>query len=155
MSKQLMNEQLDFALTSYYSNEYGNLWVVNEGKIGICEALQPYIPQCRFQDLFAQAKDMIKDYGQSVLIFDKRALQAFHQPSMEWYYVTWKDEVYREAGLKTHVKILPLTPWFHKAVEAGKNEILNNYPDHPTLNALDIHYTDTITEALESEIIRD
>lgn len=77
-------------------------------------------------------------------------MKAFNQPSMVWYYVNWKDEVYKETGLRTHFKILPDIPWFKKSVEAGRKEIFTQYPDHPTLNILDVRYAGSLTEALEA-----
>jgi hypothetical protein len=100
-----------------------------------------------FQSSFLECSKIIADQGIRKFIFDKRSLRAFHQPSMEWYFVVWKQEMYHKWDLRQHRKILPVESWFQKCVEAGRSQIEQKYPNH-IFNDLDIRYTSSIDEAL-------
>jgi hypothetical protein len=96
---------------------------------------------------FGQIGEIVKAGDFEKFIFDKRSLRAFHQPTMEWYFIFWKKEML-EYGVKTHRKILPTEKWFEKMVQIAKNQILQTYPDN-IIDQLDIRYCDTIEEAIE------
>lgn len=115
----------------------------------LCEARSDYIPVEEFKELFYKNAEAIEKVGGKKFIFDKRCLRAFHQPSMEWYCVEWKKEMYERFGLEVHRKILPEEEWFQRAVEAGLQDIRQQYEDHP-LDLLDIAYVDSIEEALRT-----
>lgn len=140
-------ELINTTFTDYYQNNFGKCAYNKEKQIGICEALEPYIPIDQFMKLFEHNGEMIKKYNLKAFVFDKRALRAFHQPSMEWYFIEWKQDMLK-LGLKDHYKILPNEDWFKKCVEAGKAEILEAYPQHQ-LDELNITYVDSIQEAID------
>ncbi|MEM9671919.1 MAG: hypothetical protein AAF992_04950, partial [Bacteroidota bacterium] len=114
----------------------------------ICELKSEYVPIEHFKDIFYKISELVKRGISQKFIFDKRALRAFHQPSMEWYFVVWKKEMYQH-GLSLHRKILPDEPWFQKSVEIAKEQIVKNYPD-TIVDKLDIRYCDSIQEAIEN-----
>lgn len=116
--------------------------------IGVCEVTAPYIPMVEFMDTFNTATRMFKEHDLRHFIFDKRSLRTFHQPSMEWYFVEWKPVV-RDMGMADHYKILPDEPWFHRCVEAGRSDILNNYPES-MLDGISIVYVDSLEEAIDT-----
>lgn len=113
----------------------------------ICQLHLSYIPIEDFKALFGVCSGLIRETPVSKFIFDKRNLRAFHQPSMEWYFVHWKQEMYHAHGLKVHRKILPYEAWFKTCVEAGRHEIAKKYPD-TIIDQLDIRYASCIEEAL-------
>jgi hypothetical protein len=121
--------------------------------IGICEVTAPYIPMVEFMETFNTATRMIREHGLRHLIFDKRSLRTFHQPSMEWYFVEWKPVV-RDLGMADHYKILPDEPWFHRCVEAGRNDILSNYPEQ-MLNGISIVYVRSLEEAINAVALKE
>lgn len=146
-----MNETLntseiqDFELA--YEERYARVLVSAEKKIVICELLADYIPIEDFKEAFGQIGKIVKGGSFEKFIFDKRSLRAFHQPTMEWYFIHWKKDMLAY-GLKTHRKILPTEKWFEKMVQIAKQQILETYPDN-IIDQLDIQYCDTIEEAIK------
>ncbi|SNS63500.1 hypothetical protein SAMN06295967_11496 [Belliella buryatensis] len=117
-----------------------------EKGIVICELLSDYVPIDNFKSIFLRISEIIKQGGYTKFIFDKRALRAFHQPSMEWYFLHWKNEML-EYGVSQHRKILPAEKWFEKMVMIAKEQILKNNPDN-IIEKLDIRYCNSIEEAI-------
>ncbi|MEM8969133.1 MAG: hypothetical protein AAGE93_22135 [Bacteroidota bacterium] len=113
----------------------------------ICELKSEYVPIEHFKDIFLRISELVGKGINQKFIFDKRALRAFHQPSMEWYFIVWKKDMYQH-GLSVHRKILPDEPWFRKSVEIAKSQIIQNYPDN-IVDKLDIRYCGSIEEAIE------
>ena len=144
----LGQEPLPDPFYQYASNSYAQVLYNPDLKALIIEALNSYIPIEEFKSTFEKATDLIKTYNVEKVIFDKRPLRTFHQPSMEWYFITWKTQMFEQYGIRKHVKLLPDLPWFKKAVEAGKAEIFEKYPANK-LDQLAIHYKEGIQEALQ------
>ncbi|MCH7409041.1 hypothetical protein MM239_06525 [Belliella sp. DSM 111904] len=119
-----------------------------ESGIVICQLLTDYVPIDVFKDIFLRISDVIKKGGYEKFIFDKRSLRAFHQPSMEWYFLEWKKQML-ELGLRQHRKILPAEKWFEKMVMIAKEQIMKNNPDH-IIDQLNIKYCDSLDEAIAS-----
>lgn len=138
------SEIQDFELA--YEERYARVLVNSEKKIIICELLADYIPIDDFKEAFRQIGKIVKKGNYIKFIFDKRSLRAFHQPTMEWYFIHWKKDMLTY-GLKTHRKILPSEKWFEKMVQIAKQQILETYPDN-IIDQLDIQYCDSIEEAI-------
>ena len=131
-----------------YEKKFGKVYIMQEEQIMICVLTKDYVPIQKFKKIFNAMSELVKAYNIKKFIFDKRHLRAFHQPSMEWYFVDWKMQMY-ELGLDTHRKILPPQEgWFADAVKAGRAKIVNDYPDIP-FEKVDIGYCDTVIEAGE------
>lgn len=145
MSETLNTSEIqDFVVA--FEERYAKVWVNSEQKILICELLADYIPIGDFKEIFFQIGQIIKAGDFEKFIFDKRSLRAFHQPTMEWYFIEWKKEMLGY-GLRVHRKILPTEKWFEKMVTIAKDQILKNYPDN-IIDQLDIRYCDSIEEAI-------
>jgi len=128
---------------------FGKVYLLREQKILLCELFKEYVPIEEFKEIFTETVPVIKKYGIKKFIFDKRNLRVFHQPSMEWYFVEWKKEIF-EYGLRIHRKILPQDqPAFALAVEAGRAKIRKEYPNN-IIDKLDIQYKTTIQDAIET-----
>lgn len=140
----LSPEILGFELA--YEQRYAKVWVNRTRKVIICELLSDYVPIEEFKIAFGEIGELVKAGDFEKFIFDKRALRAFHQPTMEWYFIHWKKEMLGY-GVKTHRKILPAEKWFEKMVQIAKAQILTQYPDN-IIDQLDIAYCDTIEEAV-------
>jgi hypothetical protein len=125
---------------------YAQVWVSQELKTIICQLTADYVPIEDFKETFLQISEIVKKGEFEKFIFDKRALRAFHQPTMEWYFIHWKKDML-SYGIKTHRKILPSEKWFEKMVQIAKDQILQTYPDH-IIDQLDIKYCDSIEEAV-------
>lgn len=131
---------------TFFEDEYAHVLAVRENKAIICILKKEYVPINNFQDIFLKISELVIEGGFRKFIFDKRALKAFHQPSMEWYYIHWKQNMYTH-GLEVHRKILPPEPWFRKTVALARNEIIDKYAD-TILTKLDIQYCESIEEAI-------
>ncbi|OOG77397.1 hypothetical protein [Algoriphagus sp. A40] len=129
-----------------FEESYAKVWMNIERKVIICELLADYIPIGDFKEIFSQIGEIIKAGGFEKFIFDKRSLRAFHQPTMEWYFIHWKKDMLG-FGLKVHRKILPSEKWFEKMVKIAKDQIMQNYPDN-IIDQLDIRYCESIEEAI-------
>jgi hypothetical protein len=112
----------------------------------IVEALTNYIPLEPFKEIFNFIGELGKKKNLTKLIFDKRKLTVFHQPSMEWYFIEWKEKMF-DQGLNIHRKILPADDVFRQSVRIGREKIDKNYPTKK-FNQMDIQYAETVEEAL-------
>ncbi len=131
------------------NKDSGKVFVLPEKHIMICELTKEYVPIDDFREIFSQIVPFIEEYQIKKFIFDKQNMRVFHQPSMEWYFVFWKKEIY-EKGLSVHRKILPQDQFaFNIAVESGRAKIMSEYKD-TIIPLLDIQYKSTILEAIES-----
>ena len=120
-----------------------------EGKpIAIVEATSSYIPIEEFKKIFNSIGELVKEKNIQKLIFDKRELTVFHQPSMEWYFTHWKEEMFYH-GLKVHRKILPDNKVFKQSVKIGREKIKEENPGLK-FNEMDIQYKDSLQEAIDS-----
>ena len=115
--------------------------------MAMCVAEVEYIPIDNFKAIFLRISELIEEYPIKHLLFDKRKLRTFHQPSMEWYFAIWKPDI-KKKGLTNHYKILPQLEWFVQAVNAGKFEIFNKYPKD-ILAGIAIKYVDSIEGAID------
>lgn len=135
----------DFSLKC--KSQFSSLYVSEHLKMAICIADAEYIPIEKFKETFLRISELIHQMEIKHLIFDKRKLRTFHQPSMEWYFAVWKPEI-KKKGLVNHYKILPDLEWFEKAVEAGKHEIFKKFSKE-ILNGISIVYVKSIEEVVE------
>lgn len=130
----------------YYNARFSRIYYNEDLKTIICELKAEYVPIEHFKDTFYKISELVEAGNNHKFIFDKRSLRAFHQPSMEWYFVVWKKEMY-EKGLKIHRKILPPEPWFRKSVAIAKEQISREHHEL-IIDKLDIRYCETIEEAI-------
>ncbi len=122
------------------------LTVADLPHILIVEASTSYIPIEDFKQIFEAVGSLVPQHNITKLIFDKRNLTVFHQPSMEWYFVEWKEQMYH-LGLKTHRKILPDNAIFKHSVKIGREKIKQNFPQGK-FTMMDIQYANSIEEAI-------
>lgn len=129
-----------------FESRFARVYYLEQPKIVIGEMKAEYVPIEHFQETFHHLGDLIRAGYNAKFIFDKRALRAFHQPSMEWYYVDWKRDMLAH-GLRVHRKLLPAEAWFQKSVMIAKEQIQRQYPDN-VIDQLDIRYCDTLEAAI-------
>lgn len=132
----------------YAAAKRASIFVDKVKKLAIIQATDTYIPIEEFKSLFEKAGTLVKEEGIQKLVFDKRALKVFHQPSMEWYFTTWKTEMLAH-GLKTHRKLLPDDSVFRDSVKLGREKILRENPELP-LDKMDIKYFESLREAIDN-----
>lgn len=139
ISEHIENQELLF------ENAFGEVYKVCE-KVALVKAKGAYIPIEDFKEIFMEAGEAVSKHGFEKLIFDKRNLKVFHQPSMVWYFVHWKEIMF-ELGLKTHRKILPKDPVFRECVKLGRENLEKEYPD-AKFHQMDIQYRFSVEEAI-------
>lgn len=118
----------------------------NSENIVIVEAISNYIPIDKFKEIFNAISKLAETEAVNKLIFDKRNLTVFHQPSMEWYFVEWKERMF-EKGLSIHRKILPNDETFRESVKIGREKISRTFPDGK-YTRMDIAYAESLEEAI-------
>lgn len=133
--------------TSLFDSHHLSLHFCQELSLGVCSAKSGYIPQQDFKDAFVQMSSSIEQHNITSLVFDKKNLRTFHQPTMEWYMTKWKPEM-RKLGLCNHYKILPELSWFVESVNAGKHEILQRHGD-AFLSGIAINYLPDVADVIE------
>jgi hypothetical protein len=121
--------------------------VTQSPHIAIVEATANYIPLAPFKEIFEFIGDLITKKEITKLIFDKRKLSIFHQPSMEWYFIEWKEVTF-DLGLKIHRKLLPMDDIFCQSVRIGREKIIKAYPQKK-FQQMDIQYVLSIEEGIE------
>lgn len=146
MKETDLAQSSDYPFVDAFESRFARVYYLEEPKIVVGEMKAEYVPIEHFKDTFHQVGELVRAGYNAKFIFDKRALRAFHQPSMEWYYVTWKRDML-EHGLRVHRKILPNEPWFQKSVMIAKEQIHRQYPDN-VIDQLDIQYCDTLEAAI-------
>jgi hypothetical protein len=112
----------------------------------VVEATTNYIPIDQFKEIFEYVAELTKTEHLTKLIFDKRKLTVFHQPSMEWYFVEWKEEM-AGLGMTKHRKILPSDDVFKQSVRIGREKLSKQYPKGK-FHELDIQYANSLEEAI-------
>ena len=143
----IRNEEIP-DLIAVSTNTHFNIYRDYRNGFIICESCSEYAPIDDFKETFESMVPVILEHGIGKFIFDKRAMRAFQQPTMEWYFVIWKRKLL-EIGLNTHRKILPEEAWFQKCVEAGRATILAENPDF-RIDLLDIKYFDSISDCIRN-----
>jgi hypothetical protein len=94
-----------------------------------------------------QIEDFAEQNPVKKMILDKSPLRIFHQPSMEWYHVIWKENMYKK-GLSVYRKILPDDNLFEESVKIGRERIIKENPGF-NINKYDIQYCKNLQEALD------
>jgi len=125
-------------------NDYCEVVCYPEQATVVATTKKRFIPEGEFKKLFMSIAEFLKTHQVNKLIFDKRELKTFHQPSMEWYHVHWKPLV-ATLGLTKHRKILPEDNLFRKSVEIGREKIKKDHPNFD-FDALDIVYVESVEE---------
>ncbi|MCU0391527.1 MAG: hypothetical protein MUE81_10445 [Thermoflexibacter sp.] len=135
----------DFQLIEKFNHTAVYVW--KDKQVLLIVAISNYIPIEEFKKVFTQTIEIISKYHITKVIFDKRKLTVFHQPSMEWYFTTWKEEIFLRYGVKTHRKILPEDNVFVQSVKLGRMKIEKDFPNGK-YKELDIQYADSVEEAV-------
>ena len=140
-------KQLVSNLQTIKSFKHATVFIVEDNSgIAIVEATANYIPFEHFKEIFNFIGDVVREKQITKLIFDKRKLTVFHQPSMEWYFVEWKEKMFT-LGLTKHRKLLPNNHVFCESVKIGREKINKIHPAGK-FHRMDIQYTNTLEEAI-------
>jgi len=145
LTEELVKKMENLILEKQF--KHAKLFTVNNGtQTAVLEAMTSYIPFESFKQIFIYIGELAQKKRITKLIFDKTKLTVFHQPSMEWYFIEWKEKMF-DIGLNTHVKILPKDEIFRYSVKIGRDKINKNYPEKK-FNKMDIRYAESLEEAL-------
>lgn len=133
---------------SYIDNDSVSISWFDEEKAVLIKAKKSYITEERFYAAFNEIAGLLATKDIKKMIFDKRTLKTFNEPSMIWYHVVWKESMRRKNGLVVHRKILPNDQQFRDSVKIGRQKIAKEHPEF-NFNNYDIKYVETINEAIE------
>lgn len=117
-------------------------------EIIVVEGTSEYIPMRVFKTVFNFVHSLASNRKVSKVIFDKRSLTVFHQPSMEWYFNNWKTRM-QARGCSVHRKILPEDPVFVECVTLAREKLIAENPDK-VWQQLDIAYSNNLIDAIEN-----
>jgi len=141
-------EMMNDNLITHHNGEHAKISIVEGKPIAVVEAVSTYIPIEEFKNIFGEIGKLVEAKKITKLIFDKRKLTVFHQPSMEWYFTEWKEDMWHK-GLKVHRKILPDNKVFQQSVKIGREKIKEEHP-HLKFNEMNIQYKDNLQEAIDN-----
>lgn len=127
--------------------KHATISTIESMPVAVCTVTAAYIPKAEFEILLMTAGELIQEERITKFIFDKRRLTAFHLPSMEWYHLVWKPQMY-QFGLSSHRKLLPEDKQFEKYVLEGRKKIARENPWFD-FEKYDIKYCRTLEEAIE------
>jgi hypothetical protein len=130
------------------NNKHAQASYLPDQQIVLLKLLTSYVPFEDFKQVLEQVEDFAAREKVSAMILDKSSLRIFNQPSMEWYYITWKERML-DKGLKTYRKILPQDRLFEESVKIGRERIIRENPGFD-ISKFDIQYCKNIEEALHS-----
>lgn len=131
----------------FLSTKHASITFIPGRGIAICTVKASYIPMSDFKELFNKISQLVKQEKITKFVFDKRKMTTFHQPSMEWYHLNWKEDMYK-VGLKKHRKLLPDDKLFEQSVITGKKKIIRDNPEF-NYNKYDIVYCSSLEEAID------
>jgi hypothetical protein len=127
---------------------HGTVEYVAEEKTVILAFKGEYVPLQAFKELLAAIESLAAKQKINKMIFDKRSLKVFHQPSMEWYHLEWKPSMLQK-GLKTYRKVLPQDELFRQSVRVGREKISKQNP-YFDFKKFDIKYCESVEAAFNS-----
>jgi hypothetical protein len=128
-----------------FKDKHAHIYYYPQQTIVVLTLASTYVPLEHFKNALNIIKELADQEKITKMILDKSALRIFHQPSMEWYHVIWKEEMLTK-GLSTYRKILPEDPLFETSVKIGREKIIKENPGFD-LSKFDIVYCRTLQEA--------
>lgn len=143
-----MREPVPASFAPYISLAEADIYYQPQYAVALVQTKANFIPMKSFQLLFNQVKELAAEQTVARVLFDKRSLTIFHQPSMEWYYLQWKDYMIKEYSLLEHGKILPKDDLFRQSVKQAREKIFSNNPLHG-ISRIDLLYFESLAEALQ------
>jgi hypothetical protein len=121
---------------------HGAIYYDPDHRVVLLKARSSYLPYEQFLHFLQTIEQLAERQPVEVMIFDKSSLKIFHQPSMEWYHVVWKENMHRK-GLRVYRKILPADPLFKESVRIGRERIERENPGFQ-IAKFDIRYADSL-----------
>ncbi len=129
-----------------FTDEYLSLVHAPRFSTLIATARSHFIPEADFRESFRAIGELVRTHSVKKLVFDKRKLEVFHFPSMEWYYTEWKPAMVTH-GLQWHAKLLPERRAFRLHVRLSREKIYRSVPQG-LLDAVVVEYFDSLEAAL-------
>lgn len=125
-----------------------NIYRVKNTSVAVVEASGVYITIEEFKSIFGYMSNFIITHKIQKLVFDKRELMVFHQQSMRWHFIEWKEKMF-DHNLIAYRYILPKDPEFRSKVKKEREHINKIYEDSK-FHKMDIKYSDTLNDAIEN-----
>lgn len=145
-----MREPVPGKFILYQKNPLAEIHYHKDLQLALVVTTANFIPFQDFKSLFVKVGKVVEKHSLQKVLFDKRSLTIFHQPSMEWYYLEWKAQMLHYQWVMEHGKILPQDDLFRKSVEKARQKIFIENPTHP-IHELKVVYYEDFQEALENQ----
>jgi hypothetical protein len=130
----------------FFKDKHTKVYYYPQHQIILLKLISTYVPLDHFKNALHLIQDLAGQEKITKMILDKSALRIFHQPSMEWYHIVWKQEMLNK-DLRTYRKILPEDLLFEESVKIGREKILRENPSFD-LSKFDIAYCKSLEEAI-------
>lgn len=142
-------QKINLAFHLSYQDKWGSIYISKQQQptIFICRIERAYIFEQEFKKLLHQCTTLAQKTGCEKFIADMRAVHILQYNSMEWFYLHWKQMMYREFQLGTHRKLYLMQPWFLEYVEECRKEIYRKSPSN-ICHHLDIKACTELSQAI-------
>lgn len=140
---------LQQATKEIVTSKHAHIYYIIDKQTVVLKLLVAYIPFENFKEAMQQVEAFLEQNPVKKMILDKSSLRIFHQPSMEWYHVVWKEAMY-DKGLSVYRKILPDDKLFEESVKIGRERIIKENPEF-NIHKFNIRYCKSLKEALEHD----
>lgn len=138
---------IDDKFVERYEDANGRVYIDQDNGTILCELLKPYVSIEGMMQLLKQITNIVELYGCRKLVLDERLVTGFHQPTMEWIYLTWKVEMYHRYHLTSYRHLFNQEPWFLKCVDAGWAAMRKKEPNS-VLHVMDVKSCNSLADAL-------
>ena len=143
-----MSVQAAPPLQEYFRGNYATVSFMPANETAIVSIHGAYIPMTDYQQTLEKLGELVKQEKVQKLIVDARQLVAYHQPSVEWSFLNWKQEM-RTHGLNSYRYVLPNTGEYRRNLEHGIQKIRREHPNTDVLDRMDMAYCRSLEEAVE------
>ncbi len=145
-----MREPVPETFTLFKKLPKADIFYEASSAVAIIVTRENFIPMEAFKALFAEVSALLETHSVKRIVFDKRSLTIFHQPSMEWYYLDWKLRMLDQYKLTRHDKILPKDELFRQSVNQAREKIYRTSP-HPEIKQIQPVYFENLQDALNDK----
>ncbi|EAY31973.1 hypothetical protein [Microscilla marina] len=130
-----------------FVSEQVNILYLPSKDVIVCQ-LNADINITLFKEAILKMGEFIKQHQVKNLVMDKRNMVTLHLPSMQWFYLSWMEQMYKD-GLTTFHKILPNNELFKFSLQMGKDKIVADNPQVDPAK-VETHYYKNLHEVLQN-----
>jgi len=134
-------------MKEYYRGKYATVSFMPASETAVVRIHGAFIPLTDYQDTLEKLGELVEQEKVHKMIVDAQQLVAYHQPSVEWSFLNWKQEM-QSHGLKSYRYVLSDSGEYRKMLENGLSKIRREHPE-TQLDRMDVAYCRSMEEAVE------